>query len=109
LRELVLVMLARVMPAQVEQPGLEWGQQLELALPERGQRPVLMELVSVMSAQWLVMVARVARPELASRLGPQREPRPELASWLGPQREPVLEQRRAQELPWPVGWQQVHH
>jgi hypothetical protein len=85
LRELVLVMLAQVMPAQVEQPG----QQLELALLERGQRPVLTELVPVMSAQWLVMVARVAR--------------------LGPQREPVLEQRRAQELPWPVGWQQVHH
>jgi hypothetical protein len=95
LRELVLVMLARVMQAQVEQPGQEWGQQLELALPERGQRPVLMELVPVMSAQWLVMVARVARPELALRLGPQREP--------------VLEHLRAQELPWPVGWQQVHH
>jgi len=79
LRELVLVMLAWVMPAQVEQPG----QQLELALLERGQRPVLTELVPVMSAQWLVMVARVARPELASRLGPQREP--------------VLEQVRAQE------------
>ena len=72
-------MLAWVMPAQVEQPG----QQLELALLERGQRPVLTELVPVMSAQWLVMVARVARPELASRLGPQREP--------------VLEQVRAQE------------
>jgi hypothetical protein len=89
LPELLLVMLAQVMPAQVEQPGQEWGQQLKLALLERGQRPVLTELVPVMSAQWLVMVARVAR--------------------LGPQREPVLEQRRAQELPWPVGWQQVHH